>query len=423
MDSLPYIAQFGTSSSEFYTLALKWPAPPGPMLPTHWWRILRAKTDVDFALRITAEEPPTVLLFLTAERKETLQAIVTTDFSGAAISQLEQPHRAKMFDTMTDLAMLREHIRTHHEGYQRDGQPLACDFRIYSVWAGQGLADGVGYQISLRANPTGPEQKRRVLKYLAWLDLEQPFTEAVREMQKILCRRLLEKTWLADEYLLFRNEAHREAWQERIQTHFSETTGRIGFSEAPLEVGNFSDWLVTGCHTLRDNEIEYSLPVEAAYAFSVDEIAWLSRQNWVAPATGTRDTIPDVFISYASADFAQADATRQYLENGGRHCWIAPRDINISGLPYTEAIPQAIRQVRAIVVLLSPSANLSIHIPRELDLALEHKLPVVPLRLDDILPAGQLEYLLRTCQWLDGFERDHGSTMRELDARLSSLGI
>ena len=423
MDSSIYIAQFGTSSAEFYTIALKWTAPPGPMLPPDWWRILHDNTDVDVALRITAEKQHTVLLFLTAERKETLQELVSTDFSAAAIPAVEQPHSAKAFDAMTDLATLREHIRTHHEGFHRDGQPLACDFRLYSVWVGQGLADGVGYQVSLRAHPTGPEQKRRVLKYLAWLDLEKPFTGAVRELQQILCSRLLEPTWLADEYLLFSNDAQREAWQEQIHTHFSETTGRIGFPEAPLEAGDFSGWLVTGCHTLRDNEIEYALPVEAAYAFSADEIAWLARQNWVASVAGEPGTQPDVFISYASADFAQADATRQYLENGGRRCWIAPRDINTGGLPYTEAIPQAIQQVRAVVVLLSPSANLSVHIPREIDLALERKLPVVPLRLDDILPAGQLEYLLRTCQWLNAFERDHDAAMSELDGRLRSLGV
>ena len=423
MNATTYTARFGTSSSEFYAVALKWPAPPGPMLPDDWWRILSDNPEVDVALRISAEKQPTVLLLLTAEKKEILQTLSGIHLKTATIPELQQPLSATEFDALTDLAMLHEHLRIHHEGYHRDGQPLACDFRLYSVWVGQGLADGVGYQVSLRAHPTGPEQKRRVLKYLAWLDREQPFTDAVRELQQILCHRLLEPTWLADEYLLFSNEKQREAWQERIYTHFSETTGRIGFPEAPLEVGDFSDWLVTGCHTLRDNELEYSLPVEAAYAFAADEIAWLARQNWVASATGEPSTQPEVFISYASADFAQADATRQYLENGGRRCWIAPRDINTSGLPYTEAIPQAIQQVRAVVVLLSPSANLSVHIPRELDLALERKLPVVPLRLEDILPAGQLEYLLRTCQWLNAFERDHDAAMSELDGRLRSLGV
>jgi hypothetical protein len=111
------------------------------------------------------------------------------------------------------------------------------------------------------------------------------------------------------------------------------------------------------------------------------------------------------------------------LERAGWQCWIAPRDITTTGLPYTEAIPRAIQQARAVIVLLSPSANLSVHIPRELDLALARRLPVVPLRLVDLLPTGQLEYLLRTCQWLDVFGRDCGDAMTELDCRLRSLGL
>src|SRR5215475_14596636 len=98
-----------------------------------------------------------------------------------------------------------------------------------------------------------------------------------------------------------------------------------------------------------------------------------------------------------------------------------PRDVNTTGQPYTEAIPRAIQQVRAIVVLVSASANLSVHIPRELDLGLARKLPVVPLRVADVLPAGQLNYLLRTCQWLDLFGRDQGDAMRELSERLRAL--
>ena len=423
MGTVTYIAQFGNSSAEFYTVALAWPAQAGPMFPSGWWRILHSQTNLDVALRVTAGREPTVLLLLTADRKETLQALVATLVASTPNARMKQPHNAGEFDELTDVAMSREHLRTHYEGYHRDGQPLACDFRLYPIWIGKGLTDGVGYQVNLRAHPTGPEQQRRVRKYLAWLELEQPFTPAVRELQEILSRRLLAQAWLADEYLLFSNVKQRETWVERIRTHFSETTGRIGFPEAPIEGGDFSDWLTTGCHTVRDGEFPSSLPVEAACAFSDDEIVWLAQQNLVSSAISMPDAQPEVFISYASADFAHADATRQYLENGGRRCWIAPRDINSGGLPYTEAILRAIQQVRAVVVLLSPTANCSVQIPRELDLALERKLPVVPLRLLRILPAGQLEYLLRTCQWLDMFDRGHEKAMSELNNRLTSLGV
>lgn len=423
MTATIYMARFGTPSAEFYTAALAWPAPSGPMLPANGWHILRSKTDMDISLRITGGKEPIVSLLLTADRKASLEALVNSFHETATITGLKQAHSAMEFDAMTDIAMSPRHLRTDYEGYHRDDQPLGCDFRLYSFWAGKGIADEVGYQITLRAHPTGREQERCVRKYLAWLDLEQPFTPAVRELQQILARRLLAPSWLADEYLLFPNAEIRGTWEKQIRTHFLETTGRIGFPEPPIAVGDFSDWLITGCHTVRDGEIPSSLPVEAACAFSEDEVLWLAQQNLSMSTPSTQDAHPVVFISYASADFAHADATRQYLENGGRRCWMAPRDINTGGLPYTEAIPRAIQQARAVVVLLSPTANFSVHIPRELDLALAQKLPIVPLRLKNLLPAGQLEYLLRTCQWLDVFERDHDEAMSELSRRLNSLGI
>jgi hypothetical protein len=418
-----YLAQFGTSSAEFFTAALAWPAPSGPMFPAAWKDTLQSNPDVDIALRVNAAKQPTVVLTLTSDRRGPLLKSVEALHTSATVPGLSEPRNATEFDALTEVTLPHEHLRLNFEGYHRDGDVLGCDFRLYSVWVGQGLADNVGYQLCLRAHPTGSEQQRRVRKYLAWLELEQPFTSAVRELQQILCRRLLVDSALGDEYLIFPDTQRREAWRERIQTHFAETIGQIGFTEAPLESGDFSDWLATGCHSVRYGEVPSALPVEASYAFSDDEIAWLMRQNVVAPAQSMPDTEPDVFISYASSDFACADAARQYLESRGRRCWIAPRDINVGGFSYTEAIPRAMKQVRAVVVLVSATSNLSVHIPRELDLALERKLPMVPLRLENVSPSGQLEYLLRTCQWLDLFDRDYDEAMSELDSRLRSFGV
>ncbi len=404
-------------------MALSWPAPLGPLMPPAWWQTLRSSTKLDIALRLTLGSDPKVLLLLTANHAETLKEIYNTLITTTMVAGLKQPDSALEFDVLTSVQVPYEHLRVHHEGYHHENQILGCDFRLYSTWLGQRLPEGVAYQVVFRSHQPGLELERRVRKYLAWLELEQPFTPSVREMQQILSRRILSPGWLTDEYLLFSNTSLREAWQERICLHFSETTGRIGFLEAPLESGDFSDLITIGCHSMRDSEVPSALPVQAAATFSDDEVAWLTRQYLAFNTSNTVNLAPDIFISYASGDFPFADATRQQLENQGWRCWIAPRDINTTGLPYTEAIPRAIQQAKAVVMLLSPSANLSVHIPRELDLALAQHLPVVPLRLVELLPAGQLEYLLRTCQWLDVFGRDFGNAMGELVYRLRSLGL
>lgn len=423
MASPRYLAKFANAAGEFFATALAWPAPSAPALPASWWQVLRLHSHVDISLRLSAGTPPRVVLILTADAANTLQTLLNALAMIATINGLEQAIDAAAFDVMTRPTFPASHLRVNHEGYHYNGQPLGCDFRLYATWLGQGLSAGLAYQVTLRSHQPDPEQERRVRKYLAWLKMEQPYTPPVRKMLDILSHRLLTPGWLADEYLLFNDTALGADWQTRIQTHFSETTGRIGFREAPIECGDFSDWLSIGCHTARDGGAPTAVPVQGACMFSEDEVLWLAGQNLATQGLNKTTVMPDIFVSYASGDFTVADKTRQHLENRGWHCWIAPRDINTSGLPYTEAIPRAIQQVRAIVVLLSPSANLSVHIPRELDLALARKLPIIPLRIIDLTPIGQLEYLLRTCQWLDVFGRDYREAMTELECRLHSLGV
>lgn len=415
-----YQAKFAAESGTFHSTALAWDGDGSRCVPAAWWPTLRSAPAVDAALRLPGGKPSRTLLLLTAEHPATLESVTDRLMEVQVPGKLQRAENSEQYDALSDPPLPEAHLRVRHDGYHRDGHALGCDFRLYGAWSGGGQQDGVDYQVCLRSNPPTPEQERQVRKYLAWLELEQPFSPPVRELQGILSRRLLEPSWLADEYLLFDSAERCATWEERIHGQFADTTGRIGFPVPPIECGDYSEWLISGSHSTRDEPLATAAPVLGAHAFSEGEIAWLFAQR-----PGADEAIqagePEVFISYASADFAEADAVRQHLENGGRRCWIAPRDINSGGLPYTEAIPQAIRQVRTVIVLLSPSANLSVHIPRELDLALASHHPIIPLRLEAIEPGGQLEYLLRTCQWLNLFDRSRPDAMGELDQRLREL--
>lgn len=423
MSSGSYLARFRSATAEFFTGTLAWPAPSGPLLPPPWWQSLRSRIGVDLALRLTGGEKPSVLLLLTAEHAQPLEELLVSLTGADKPAGIKEPTNSAEFDELAAAPLAEKHLRVHHGGYHWENHPLGCDFRFYPTWSGQGLPEGVSYQAGLRFHRPDAEQERRVRKYLAWLDLEEPFTPSVHAVQNLLCRRLLSAGWLTDEYLLFADATLQKRWEDDLRAHFSETTGRIGFREAPIEAGDFSDWLMTGCHTARDSGIPAALPVQAASTFSEEEVSWLVAQSIAWRARAAPGAGPDIFISYASTDFRHAEAVRQHLESIGWRCWIAPRDINVTGLSYTEAIPRALQEVRAVVVLLSPSANLSVHIPRELDLALERKLPLLPLRLVELQPAGQLAYLLRTCQWLDLFGREQNEAMSELAKRLRGLGL
>jgi TIR domain-containing protein len=108
----------------------------------------------------------------------------------------------------------------------------------------------------------------------------------------------------------------------------------------------------------------------------------------------------DVFISYGHQDKLTADAVCARLEGRGIRCWIAPRDL-LAGQSYAEGITDALRGCRAFVLIFSGSANLSRHVSNEVERAVHHGLPVVPLRIEDVKPSGALEYFIGSVHWLD----------------------
>ena len=108
----------------------------------------------------------------------------------------------------------------------------------------------------------------------------------------------------------------------------------------------------------------------------------------------------DVFISYAHDDKTVADAVCARLEANGIRCWIAPRDVP-AGLPYATAIIDAIGTSSALVLVFSARSNQSRHVKREVDRALNRGLPILPFRVEDVVPSEEMEYYLAGQHWLD----------------------
>jgi hypothetical protein len=108
----------------------------------------------------------------------------------------------------------------------------------------------------------------------------------------------------------------------------------------------------------------------------------------------------DVFISYASKDKAAADAACAVLEARNIRCWIAPRDVR-PGQPYGEAIIDAIHGCRVMVLVFSSNANVSGHIPKEVERAVSSGVTIIPLRIENVSPAKSLDYFIGSVHWLD----------------------
>jgi hypothetical protein len=110
----------------------------------------------------------------------------------------------------------------------------------------------------------------------------------------------------------------------------------------------------------------------------------------------------DVFVSYSSSDHATAHEVVSRVEAEGIECWIAPRDMPPAA-DWPAEIVRAITAARVMVLVLSAGANDSAQVRREVMLAIDKGVRVVPFRTADVAPAGILEFFLSGQHWLDAF--------------------
>ena len=128
---------------------------------------------------------------------------------------------------------------------------------------------------------------------------------------------------------------------------------------------------------------------------------------------------PFVFISHSSQDRRIAARVCEALERRGLACWLASRDIG-PGENFQEAIVKAIRLARAMVLVFTGNANNSDEIKKEIALASQHHLAVIPLRVEDVLPSDAFRYELSTRQWIDAFD-DWDRAMARLAEQISAI--
>lgn len=108
----------------------------------------------------------------------------------------------------------------------------------------------------------------------------------------------------------------------------------------------------------------------------------------------------DVFISYSSKDKNIADAVCAKLEGRKVRCWIAPRDI-LPGVEYGQALVEGIKNSKVVVLVFSANSNVSPQVMREIERAVSNEIPIIPLRIENILPSESMEYYLSSVHWLD----------------------
>ena len=124
-----------------------------------------------------------------------------------------------------------------------------------------------------------------------------------------------------------------------------------------------------------------------------------------------------IFISYASQDQKVATTLCKALEGRSFKCWIAARDI-APGENFQIAIVRAIRTAKIMLLVFTGNSNNSDEMAKELALASQSKLIVVPLLIDDVRPNDAFSYEFATRQWIDFFS-DWEAAIEQLAQRIA----
>jgi len=110
----------------------------------------------------------------------------------------------------------------------------------------------------------------------------------------------------------------------------------------------------------------------------------------------------EVFLSYSQPDIDVAHELVSRVEAHGIKCWIAPRDA--PGADWVGVTLNAIFTARVVVLVFSASATCSPQVRREVKLAEDWGVRVLPFRIADVTPSKTFEYcFLRRQPWVDAF--------------------
>jgi hypothetical protein len=125
-----------------------------------------------------------------------------------------------------------------------------------------------------------------------------------------------------------------------------------------------------------------------------------------------------VFISFSSRDESKARTLVEALERRGVRCWISFRDLP-GGSIYMDRIWEAIQEASALVLVFSRNADASEEIKKEVELAKQRNLLIVPFFIEKVNPSRGFAFEIKIRQWVDGYS-DWEAGVQRLIASLGS---
>ena len=111
----------------------------------------------------------------------------------------------------------------------------------------------------------------------------------------------------------------------------------------------------------------------------------------------------DVFISYKSEEYKEAKKVKDYLEESGVNCWMAPDSIT-GGQSYANEIANAIKNSQFFILILSEKSHNSKEVLRELKIADDTEgCTIMPFAIEKVNLEGDMLYFLSIIQHYEAF--------------------
>jgi predicted ATPase len=130
------------------------------------------------------------------------------------------------------------------------------------------------------------------------------------------------------------------------------------------------------------------------------------------------ESIPYVFISYASADRERVLPIVAALRDAGVACWIDQHDIE-GGANWGMRITEAIEGCAALVLMSSASSLASRNVRQEVAIAWKFEKPYLPLLLDATPVPTEMIYWLETAQWVEVLEQPASEWLPKVQTALA----
>jgi hypothetical protein len=128
----------------------------------------------------------------------------------------------------------------------------------------------------------------------------------------------------------------------------------------------------------------------------------------------------DVFINHSTAGKLTAYAICSELESIGIRCWILPRDLNI-GMAWDQSIANAIKCCRLMILVLSDYASRSDRVERQLELAFNHSVIVIPFKTEPEPVITDAQPSADPVHWLDVVTPETAQRLRSLCTLVGGL--